>query len=50
MLTESSDAMSFRKTSTNACNCILIVATLRRQPQFFHQRQCARFSGFNPLR
>jgi hypothetical protein len=37
MLTESSDAMSFRKTSANACNRILIVATLQRQPQFFHQ-------------
>jgi hypothetical protein len=41
--------MSFREASANACNCILIVATLRRQPQFFDQRQCARFSRSNPL-
>ena len=35
------------KSCTNPCNCILIVATVRRQPIFRCQRQCARFSGPN---
>ena len=33
------------QTGANTCNCILIVATLRRQPISRGQRQSARFSG-----
>jgi hypothetical protein len=32
MLTESREAMKLSQTNAKPCNCILIVATLRRQP------------------
>ncbi len=37
------------QTIANTCNCILIVATVRRQGHFCRARQCARFTGLKSL-